>query len=60
MALNVVLRAAVAVGTATAVVVTRYIRGGWYAGARTGYVAGGAAADVNVRDCGCVGGWRDR
>ncbi len=45
-----------AVGTAAAVVVSWDVRAGRDAGAGTGDAADGVAADVDVGDCGDVGG----
>ena len=56
MALDVVLGAAVAAGTAAAVEISRYVGTGGHAGAGTGDAAYGVTADVDVGDGGDVGG----
>ena len=56
LALDVVLGAAVAVGTTAAVEIPWQVGTGRHAGAWTGDAAYGVAADVDVGDCGDVGG----
>ena len=56
LVLDVVLGAAMAVGTAAAVEISWYVGAGRHAGAGTGDAAYGMTADVDVGDCGDVGG----
>lgn len=56
MALEVVLWTAMAVGTAAAVIISWHMGIGRHAGARTRDAAYGMTADVDVGDCGDIGG----
>ena len=59
LALDVVLGAAVAVGTTAAIEISRYVGTGWDASAGTRDAAYGVAADVDIGDGGDVGGGGD-